>query len=69
MKKYPEIDSAKTAAMRMLSTAYERHAELEQLLTNRREFEQAMVEHGACVVLLRAMVAEDVNPEPKGLGA
>lgn len=67
MKRYPEVDNSKRAVLRVLSRAYERHAELEQLLMSRKEFEQATVEHGACVILLRAMVAEDVNPEPKGL--
>lgn len=60
--------NAKHHALRQLSKAYERFAENEQIATHEKDFEAATIAHGYCVILLRAMVAEDVDPKPKGLG-
>ena len=67
--KWPEArpDPAKIATLDQLTKAYEVHCEAEQMAVHEGLHEVATIEHGYCVIILRAMVAEDINPPPKGL--
>lgn len=59
--------SPTTACLDQLTKAYEEHCEAEQIAAHRGEHETATIEHGACVIILRAMVAEDIDPQPRDL--
>ena len=65
--KWPEArpDAAKIAALGQLTKAYEEHCEAEQIAVHEERHEAATIEHGYCVIILRAMVAEDIDPPPK----
>lgn len=56
---------AKTAALSQMTEAYEQHAEAEQMFRGHQRFEDATIEHGACVLLLRAMAIEESDPAPE----
>ena len=50
-----------------LMERYEAFAEAEQLATQQRHWQEATIAHGYCVILLRAIEAEDQDPQPKEL--
>lgn len=57
-------DTARTAVMRWLETRYEQHAIDEQLLRT-TEPQKASDAHDAVLYVVRALDAEDKDPDPK----
>ena len=57
--------SARHAVLDQLMKRYEEFAEAEQLAANERKWQEATIAHGYCVILLRAIEAEDNDVPPK----
>lgn len=59
--------TARSAVLDRLMQQYEQFAEAEQLYTGRGDYQEATIAHGYCVILLRAIEAEDQDAPPKSV--